>query len=62
MNHIGEIDKHLLRNAEDIVTSLRRSLNDCHPDDFRRREYLTERLIYHQKRLDERLQYLKSKV
>jgi hypothetical protein len=59
---MGPIDRALLRNAEDAVTSIRRALEDCHPDDVRRREFLTERLAYHEKRLEERIDYLKQKA
>lgn len=34
----------LLRIAEDRVTLLKRELDDCHPDDNRKRSYLQERL------------------
>ncbi len=38
------ISHKLLRIAEARVQMIRDELEDCHPDDFRRREHLTTRL------------------
>lgn len=62
MRELNPIDRALLRIAEDRVVMARRQLEDCHPDDYRRRTYLTDYLAQEEGKLRERLRYLEERI